>query len=263
MEMTSYPAGMPSWVDIGVPDMDDAIAFYGGLFGWTFDEPGDDATTGGYRQARLDGASVAGFGPQQAPGPPFWATYIATDSVEATAEKVTAAGGSIVLPAMDIPGVGRMGVFTDDTGTFFSVWQAGGHPGAARCNEPGALTWNELMTRQPEQAKAFYAAVFGWGVRDDSGDEHGPYAEWQLDGRSIGGMMPMIGDQWPPEVPNNWLVYFGVEDTDAACARATELGGTVTVPPFDTPAGRCAVIADRAGAIFSIIALAHEPVPLT
>jgi predicted enzyme related to lactoylglutathione lyase len=258
MEMTSYPDGTPSWIDIGVPDMDDAIAFYGGLFGWEFDEPGDDETYGGYRQARVDGAAIAGFGPQMAPGAPFWSTYVATSSVEATAERVTAAGGTVVMPAMDIPEAGRMAVFTDDAGTFFSVWEAGGHPGAQRVNEPGTLTWNELTTREPAKAKAFYGSVFGWGANDNP---MGPvtYTEWQLDGRTIGGMMPMEGDMWPADLPNHWMVYFGVADTDEACGRVAELGGSVSVPPFDIPAGRIAVVNDRAGAAFSLIALAVDP----
>ena len=50
MEISSYKPGTPSWVDIGVPDMDAAVAFYGGLFGWTFTEGVEEA--GGYRQAQ-------------------------------------------------------------------------------------------------------------------------------------------------------------------------------------------------------------------
>lgn len=254
--MTSYPAGTPSWIDIGVPDVEDAVAFYGGLFGWTFDEP--DEATGGYRQARLDGAAVAGFGPQMNPGPAFWATYVAVESADETAEKVTAAGGTVVLAPMDVLEFGRMAVFADDAGTFFSVWQAGTHPGAQRVNEPGSLAWNELTTRQPEQAKAFYGAVFGWKAKDNPmGDV--TYVEWQLGERTIGGMMPMVGDVWPADLPNHWMVYFAVADTDEACVRVTELGGSVSVPPFDIPAGRIAVVNDRSGAAFSLIALADEP----
>src|SRR3954467_12722248 len=80
MEMTSYEPGTPSWVDIGVPDMDAAVAFYGGLFGWEFTEAVEEA--GGYRQALKNGKRLAGFGPAMNPGPPFWTTYIATDNVD-------------------------------------------------------------------------------------------------------------------------------------------------------------------------------------
>ena len=255
MEMTSYEPGTPSWVDIGVPDMEAAIAFYGALFGWTFDEA--DEAAGGYRQARKDGASVAGFGPQMSPGPPFWSTYVATASADDTTTKVDAAGGAVIMAPMDVMDVGRMAIYTDDAGAFFSVWQAGTHPGAGRVNEPGSFCWNELMTREPEQAKAFYAKVFGWGATDNPMGPDEVYTEWQLDGRSIGGMM-RLGEQFPAEVPNNWLVYFAVEDADAAAEKVTELGGGIQMPPFDSPAGRIAIVKDTAGAVFGVIALADH-----
>lgn len=253
MEMTSYEPGTPSWVDIGVPDMDAAVAFYGGLFGWEFDE--GDPEAGGYRQARLRGQSVAGFGPQMNPGPPMWTTYVATADADATEAAVVAAGGQVIVPVMDVMDVGRMGVYTDSTGTFFSTWQALAHPGAGIVNEPGSLTWNELTTRDVAPAEAFYGEVFGW-TSHHTGDQPSDYIEWHLGERTIGGLMPMVGDMWPADLPNHWMVYFGVSDTDAAAARVVELGGSVPVPPFDTPAGRIAVVNDTAGAHFSIITLA-------
>ena len=73
-ERTSYLAGTPSWVDIGVPDTAAAAEFYGGLFGWTLQDMGPDA--GGYGMFQLRGLDVAGVGPQQMPdAPPFWTVY--------------------------------------------------------------------------------------------------------------------------------------------------------------------------------------------
>ncbi len=76
---------------------------------------------------------------------------------------------------------------------------------------------------------------------------------------AVGGMLPMVGDMWPPELPSHWMVYFAVEDTDAAATRSEGLGGKVVVPGFDTPAGRIAVLNDPVGAVFSIIRLARVP----
>jgi len=255
MEMTSYRPGTPSWVDIGVPDMDAAVAFYGALFGWTFTEGSEE--TGGYRQALLGGKRIAGFGPKMDPGPPYWATYVATASADDTAAKVVAAGGKVIVDPMDVLDFGRMAVFTDDTGTFFSVWQAGSHPGAELVNEPGAITWNELNTRNADEAKAFYGAVFGW-TSETAESPMMTYTQWYLDGDVIGGMMHM-GPQFPPEVPNNWLVYFAVEDTDAAVGQVADLGGSVLMQPMDIDAGRFAVVADPAGAPFAVIKLAPRP----
>jgi predicted enzyme related to lactoylglutathione lyase len=255
MEFTSYPAGTPAWVDIGVPDLNAAAAFYGGLFGWELDEGSEE--TGGYRQARLRGKAVAGFGPQMNPGPPAWSTYIATTDADATAAAVAEHGGKVLVPVMEVMDFGRMAVFVDPAGTAFSIWEAGTHPGAELANEPGSVCWNELTTRDPEGAKAFYGAVFGWTFADhDMGGFS--YTEWKLDGRTIGGMMPMVGPEWDG-LPDHWMVYFSVDGTDAACEQVTALGGTVSVPPFDLPQGRVAVVNDPAGSFFSIITLNDPP----
>jgi len=256
MEIDRYEPGVPSWIDLGSPDPQGAADFYGALFGW--DAPEGPPETGGYRVCMIGDRAVAGIGPAQNPGPPVWATYIAVESADATAEKVSAAGGQVILAPMDVLDVGRMAVFTDSVGAFFSVWQAGTHPGAQLVNEPGTWSWSELLTTDVDASKTFYAAVFGWGADTHAGaGPTGDYTEWQVNDRSIGGMMlkpPML----PAEVPPHWAVYFSVADTDAAAARVAELGGSVMMPAMDIEPGRFAVVADPTGAVFNIIALKAE-----
>jgi hypothetical protein len=255
MEMTSYQAGTPSWIDLSATDVDAAADFYASLFGWTVQPSVPEA--GGYRIAELRGKAVAGVGPQMQPGmPPNWATYIATDDAEATAKAVADAGGQTFMPPMDVMDVGRMAIFADPSGGVFGVWQAGNHKGAGIVNEPGSLSWNELATRQPDAAAAFYPAVFGWEpqVHDMGGGM--VYTEWLLGGKSIGGMMPM-DDSIPAGTPTHWRVYFAVADADATAAKATELGGTVHLQPMDIPQGRIATMSDPQGAFFNIIGLAQ------
>jgi len=62
-----------------------------------------------------------------------------------------------------------------------------------------------------------------------------PYTEFQVDGRSVAGMMPMIGEAWPADLPDHWMIYFGVADCDASCEQVRSLGGSVSVPPTDVP----------------------------
>jgi hypothetical protein len=59
---------------------------------------------------------------------------------------------------------------------------------------------------------------------------------------------PIPDDQ--PDTPAHWSVTFAVADADAAAAKATELGGTVLVPPFDPPWVRMTALADPQGATF-------------
>jgi len=255
-ERTSYAPGTPSWVDIGT-DVDAAIPFYTGLFGWEAD--GGSEEMGGYGFFRLNGKVVGGFGPAQNPGPPVWSTYITVADVEASSEQVTAAGGTVVVPAMDVMTAGRMAVCQDAQGGFFSLWQAGETAGSEVVNEPGALCWNELNSRDIAGSIAFYGAVFGWTAETHDLPESpmGSYTEFALDGQTIAGMLPMP-PMVPPMVPTFWLVYFAVADTDAAVAKAQELGGTLTMPPMEVPAGRFALIQDPQGGMFAVITLSGE-----
>jgi hypothetical protein len=85
-----------------------------------------------------------------------------------------------------------------------------------------------------------------------------PYTEFQVHGRSIAGMMAMVGDAWPAELPDHWMIYFTVDDCEATCERIRELGGSVSVPPTDIPTiGRFAVAGDPAGAFFAVITMAR------
>jgi predicted enzyme related to lactoylglutathione lyase len=252
MEMDRYEPGVPSWVDLGSPDPAGAAEFYGALFGW--DAPEGPPEAGGYRIATVGDRRVAGIGPATNPGPPVWATYVNVESADETAAKVRAAGGQVLVEPMDVLDVGRMAVFVDPVGAVFSVWQPGTHPGAELVNEPGTWSWSELVTTDTEASKSFYADVFGWTPSSQDAGPMGEYTEWQIGGRSVGGMMPKP-PQMPAEVPPHWNVYFAVEDTDRAVARVTELGGAVVMPPMDIEPGRFAVVSDPTGATFNVIAL--------
>ncbi len=116
-------------------------------------------------------------------------------------------------------------------------------------NETNAPCWAELDTTDTTAAGRFYTNLFRWGTKVG-----GDYTEFQVGGRSIGGMMK-IPKEWGP-VPPNWLVYFAVSDCDATVASAQKLGGGVIVPPTDiAKTGRFAVLRDGQGAVFAIIKL--------
>jgi uncharacterized protein len=250
-QITSYRHGVPNWVDVATTDVAGAVAFYQQLFGWDAEDMGPDA--GNYHLFRMRGLDVAGLGPVQGDGtPPVWTTYLAVDDVGAACARADSAGGTVLLAPLDVLDAGRMAVTMDPSGAAVSLWQAGRTIGSQLVNETGAPVWHELMTRDPAAAKVFYAAVVGWAYQPmDPADPDG-YQLLQVAGRAVGGMMPMIGDTWDA-VPSHWMVYFQVDDTDAAAERARKLGGTVSVEPFDTPAGRAAVLNDPTGAAFSVI----------
>ena len=253
-ERTSYRNGVPLWVDVATPDIDASAAFYCGLFGWEFGGAHPEIP---YGMFLLDGKLVAGVGALQDENqPPAWATYIAADDADATVAAAVAAGAQVAVPAMDILDSGRMAVLIDPVGAFIGLWQSGEHKGAQLVNEPGTFGWNELTCRDPAAAIAFYTSVFGWEPQamDMGGAE---YTIFNLEGGRVAGLMPM-DDNWPAGVPSHWMVYFAVTDTDATATLAAELGGSVSVPAFDTGVGRIAVLNDPHGAAFSVLTLAGD-----
>jgi predicted enzyme related to lactoylglutathione lyase len=251
MEKTSYEHGVPSWIDIGTPDLPGAAEFYGRLFGW--EAPEGDEATGFYRNAFLNGKTVAGLGPQMNPDmPPYWTTYVNVTDSQAIADKVTAAGGTTIVPPMQVMEHGTMAIYADPQGAAFGTWQPGKHIGAQLVNEPGALSWNELQTTDIDGARDFYAAVFGWGAKTNEGPF--PYTEFQVGGGSIAGGMPQPPGT-PEGMPPFWAVYFAVADLEATLASVKELGGQVLMDGMDSPAGRFAAVTDPQGGSFCIIQL--------
>ena len=180
--------------------------------------------------------------------PPMWNTYLAVDSVDEATAKVEAAGGKVAMAPFDIPEAGRMSFVMDPSGAPVALWQANQHIGATLVNEPGTLNWNELVTSDPS-VFPFYANVTGLTTERMDMGEGEPYTVFKAGEAMVGGSMP----PQMPGVPSHWHVYFGTDDADATAARAAELGGSVIVPPFDTPVGRIAILSDPQGAMFSVI----------
>jgi uncharacterized protein len=249
-EFTSYEAGTPSWVDHASKDLETSKSFYGALFGWDPDDQGEEM--GHYTLLRKNGKSVAGNMPVMNEGQPSaWVTYVSVENADTTVDLAKKAGAIVFAEPMDVSDIGRMAIFADPEGAVIGVWQPKTFNGAELANEAGAFAWNELNSRDVPAAKAFYAEVFGWTPNDLDMDGMS-YTEWKLGEKSVAGMMTMP-DMVPAEVPAHWLVYFGVDDTDALVSKATGLGGTTLVPPTDIPPGRFAVLADPDGAAFAVI----------
>lgn len=267
-----YIPGVPCWVDTSQPDPAAAADFYGGLFGWELTDMMPPGSPAAYYIARLGGGDVAAVGSQPEGAPPAaaWNTYVWVDSADATAEKVRAAGGTVLTEPFDIFDSGRMAVFADPEGATICVWEPREHRGATVVNEPGSLNFNDLNTRDPEAAKAFYGAVFDWETLDMGGAEmwampaYGDFLEARTPGMRarmvelsapqgfenvVASLVAISADD--TDTPAHWGVTFAVADADAIAERAVEIGGTVVVAPFDAPWVRTTVITDPQGATFT------------
>jgi predicted enzyme related to lactoylglutathione lyase len=254
-EVTSHPPGTFCWPELATTDRVAALAFYRGLFGWEVnDRPmGPDEV---YSMLQVGGKDVAaayavGSDERQRATPPHWGSYIAVVSADDAATRAAELGGTVLAPPFDVMGAGRMAVLQDPSGAVFSVWEPKEHPGARLIGEPGALAWTELTSRDPVVAGNFYSALFGWTGETMEMPRIGPYTVFSVNGVLAGGMMGMMPGM--EGIPSYWLPYFFAEDTDAAAAKVTSLGGKVVVPPAGLPDGsRFAVLTDPQGAMVGL-----------
>ncbi|MGY1594529.1 VOC family protein [Geodermatophilus sp. SYSU D00708] len=249
---TPWPAGTPCWVDYGAADIDAAKDFYGRLFGWEYE--GGDPEYGGYLNAHRNGQPAAGMGPLMNPGDsPSWTTYFATDDSQATATRIREAGGTVVVEPMEVGPMGTMTIAVDPQGNAFGLWQSGTHTGYRIYNEPGSLVWNEAAVDDPEAARRFYSAVFGFTFDAVPMDGEMDYTTFATGGNPLGG----LGSHQPGS-PKGWTTCFSVASTDDAVAAVEAAGGKVTMAATDTEFGRFAVLEDPWGAPFSVMQVPSE-----
>lgn len=247
------------WPELATPDLAKAKTFFSGLFGWEpVDVPSAQGTYTIFKLRGLDVAAARSFSHEECGQkvPSHFMNYVSTAVVDAAAEKAKELGGKVLYGPFDVEGIGRMAVVSDPAGLAFALWEARGHIGIRLAGEVGALCWTEIVTREPDGAKAFYGGLFGWTFKDTGAAPMPDYIEIYRDGQAIGGVFPMRGDEWAG-VPGHFMPYFAVADADAAFERTKALGGTAVVPPKDIPGvGRFALLRDDQGAHFSVISMA-------
>jgi uncharacterized protein len=254
------------WYELMTSDADAAGDFYGKVVGWTSTsagQPGMDYRffSSGDGSDNKDG--VGGYmaiTPEMAEGGarPCWVGYICVDDVDATVAKLTAAGGAVLMPAMDLEGVGRMAMVADPQGAPFYVMKGAvegeeSHSFAALEPKVGHCAWNELATTDTEAAKTFYGKIFGW-VKDGDMDM-GPMGKYEFlrdaAGRfSLGGVMATM-----PEMPAPmWTYYFRVPDIDNAVEMIKAKGGQILQEPIEIPGGDYSLVGmDPQGATFGLV----------
>jgi len=243
---TNQPLGTPTWIDLGVPDLDRALEFYGAVFGWEFSIGPEEY--GRYTTCLLRGRRVAAIAPSAEPAAGvFWNVYLATPDCDATTESARQAGGTVLVEPDDVMTQGRMAILRDPVGAQFGLWQGRDHTGCQVVNELGSLVRNDLVTPDPEPARGFYAAVFDFTL---DRNEDMPGANFTFlrrpDGHEVGGIMGAPGSV------SAWSTTFEVAGTDEAVRRAIDTGGS-SDGAKDFLYGRLATITDPFGAEFSII----------
>ncbi len=255
-DIDHYKPGSFCWFELATTDQNAAKKFYGSLFGWTAnDNPmGPD---GVYTIFQLQGRdTAAGYtlrADQRARGvPPHWVPYIAVESADASADRITKSGGKILMPPFDVMDVGRMAVIHDPTGAAFCIWQSKRDRANAIGGVDGTVCWMDLNTPDPTRAVKFYSDVFGWKVTEDTDDDPpSGYKHIQNGEDFIGGIPPVRDNN--SRTPPHWLAYFQVSNCDATAARAKQLGARFLLEPMTMEnVGRFGILADPQGAALAI-----------
>ena len=256
------PQGDFIWYELMTPDPDGAKAFYDAVVGWEISGEGP-AEYNGYRMiGRSDGKFAGGLLPltpemQQHGARPTWLGYVYVPDVDETIASIEAAGGKALMPATDVPNVGRIAMVADPQGAPFYVMKP--IPPEADPNAQSdvfsttaqqRVNWNELSTSNPAAARRFYGEQFGW----DSAEfmpmgEMGDYRFIDHHGQRLGALCGTM-----PGQQSRWRYYIRVP----SIAKAKELvegnGGTVAMGPHEVPTGDWILIGtDPQGAEFALV----------
>lgn len=234
---SGYTEGVPCWVDVQLSDVEAGKRFYGGLFGWTFEDAGGGP---GSVWARLGGAAVARLARKRdGRMPTVWTVYFATPDARELTRRVLAAGGQVVSEPAPVRDLGTAALVADPQGAVFGLWQAAGHPGFGVRHAPGGFAWAQLYTTDIDAANTFYGHLF-------------TEALFGADADPDFGRAP-VSDVFHPGMPPQFVVHFRTGDVTAAVGAVQELGGRVQAAPFETSYGKVAVVTDNQGASFALL----------
>lgn len=237
------------WHDLVTEDLDAARHFYGGLFGWTFEEStglrGED-----YLLARDGNTYVAGLvsieRPDDATRLSRWLPYVSVADVDAAVADSVEAGAEVAASARDV-GLGRVAAIVDPQGAVIGLARSsvGDPDDRTTAAAPGRVVWSELLADDPAAAAEFYGRVVGYTPRSVE-RRRGTYTMLSAGGQDRAGILANPTEDWKPV----WLTYFGVEDPGAAAEQAKALGGRVVLAPSaEVRDGNMAVVADPSGAV--------------
>ena len=250
-----HHTGKVVFEELVTPNLASAKAFYGGLFGWTFqDTPLGSAAI--YSQAYLAGEPVAGIveikidaGVQRQPS---WITFMSTPDVDTSAAAALSNGAKQLLAPRVVPGRGKEAVFADPQGAVFGMITSQSGDPADVMAAPGEWIWSSLLASDPDRDAAFYQTLFNYDVYELPGEGTELHLIFASHNYSRASANPL-----PAHLPNvhpHWLNFVRVDDAAAAAHRVQALGGKVLVEPHsDRHGGKLAVVADTSGAAFGLM----------
>jgi predicted enzyme related to lactoylglutathione lyase len=252
--ITTHAPGTFCWPELATTDQNAAKKFYGAVFGWAFRDsemgPGETYTIFTNKDREAAALYTLRQDQRKMNVPPHWANYVSVESVDASAKKAAALGGTVLMQPLDVMDHGRMAVLRDPQGGVFCLWEPKKTIGVGVLGEAGALCWTELTTTNTEKAKAFYTQLLPWKAEKFPGPMD--YTVFKVAETGVGGMMAITPEM--QGVPVCWTPYFEVGNANATTDKIKQLGGKVMVGPQPVPeVGTFAIVTDPQGAVFAII----------
>lgn len=230
--------GINVWFDLMTTDMEGAKAFYGEVIGWKTQQWPDADPKQPYTMWAAGSTPIGGVMPLDENArkmgiPPHWTAYTTVQNVDAAVDKAKQLGGSVLMPPMDIPKVGRFAVLADPQGASFAVFTPKDETDAP-ADTTGHFSWAELNTTDYESAWKFYSQLFNW--KHKSSMEMGPMGTYFMftdqSEKTKGGMSNVAKSM---NMPPHWLHYVTVDDVNATLERVKRSGGKVINGPMDIP----------------------------
>jgi predicted enzyme related to lactoylglutathione lyase len=246
---TSSDRGLFVWHEVGTTDLRVGEDFYAKVAGWKAESWSQNPS---YKLFVAKRESKAGLyliteSLNTVTPPPSWLSYIGTPDVDATVRQAVELGGKVIVPAYNVPSVGRMAHLQDPQGALFAV---SSQEERSQFTDPqlGDFSWHELLTTNLQTAFDFYAKLFGWEKMEamDMGPQ-GTYQIFGTGGRQLGGMFN------PGPLPGGplWIPYVMVADARRTAEAAKEMGATIAHGPSEVPGGDWVFTGvDRHGAMF-------------
>jgi hypothetical protein len=251
-DLADFP-GCFAWYELLTTDVSGAKAFYASVFGWEV----QDASTPNLPYALFSAAKSPVCGLMDLPEEgrkvgvkPTWMAYAAVNDVAVTSERIKRLGGTVYVPPTKT-NIGFISVVADPQMATFALVSAlkVGREQPAESGKPGHVGWHELLAEDSAKSFAFYCDCLGWERAKSEIGEEDVYHLFSACGLTIGG----IFTRRPSDPPPFWLLYFNVEDIDAAAERVKSGGGKVFHNSRELPGGIwIALCADPQGAAFAL-----------
>jgi len=235
------------WVDLVTHDVAGAKAFYGALFGWTFDGEED-----GYVTVLLDGSAIAGIVDVERPEgwarESGWLGNLSVADVDRAAAAAAEAGGVVERGPVDAPERGRMALVRDPAGAHVLLLRSASGDPPDELPPRRRFLWRELWTQDVGAAIDFYAAIAGYDAESVEFRDQ-IYRVLTVDGVPRAGVV-----EAPTEVDPQWLPYVRVENPAFIAERAKALGARVVLRDDDA-----VILVDPTGAPIGVQAWGEKP----